>query len=84
MGRRLVLLTRVPDRPGSLAKLLECVAGQGANLVEVSHLREGIDLHVRETAVQLTIETRSREHADAVVSAVRDAGYGVTRHTEEI
>jgi threonine dehydratase len=84
MGRRLVLLTRVPDRPGALARLLDCVAAQGANLVEVSHQREGIDLHVRETAVQLTIETRSREHADGVVAAVREAGYGVTRHTEEV
>ncbi|HET6505729.1 MAG TPA: threonine ammonia-lyase [Baekduia sp.] len=84
MGRRLVLLTRVPDRPGALARLLDCVAATGANLVEVSHLREGIDLHVRETAVQLTIETRSREHADGVVTAVREAGYGVTRHTEEV
>lgn len=84
MGRRLVLLTRVPDRPGALARLLDCVAAEGANLVEVSHLREGIDLHVRETAVQLTIETRSRAHADGVVAAVREAGYGVTRHTEEV
>jgi threonine dehydratase len=79
MGRRMVLLTRVPDRPGALATLLNRVAGAGANLVEVSHLREGIGLHVRETAVQLTIETRSREHADAVVDAVREAGYGVSR-----
>jgi threonine dehydratase len=84
MGRRMVLLTRVPDRPGALAALLECVAAQGANLVEVSHLREGIDLHVRETGVQLTVETRSREHADAVVAAVRAAGYGVTRHADAV
>ncbi len=79
-GRRMVLLTRVPDRPGALAKLLESVADAGANIVEVSHLREGIGLHVRETGVQLTIETRSREHAAAVVDAVRDAGYGVSRY----
>jgi threonine dehydratase len=84
MGRRMVLLTRVPDRPGALAKLLDCVALAGANLVEVSHLREGIGLHVRETGVQLTIETRSREHADAVVTAVRGAGYGVSRHAEAV
>jgi threonine dehydratase len=84
VGRRMVLLTRVPDRPGALARLLDCVAAAGANLVEVSHLREGIDLHVRETGVQLTIETRSREHADAVVGAVRDAGYGVSKHAEAI
>jgi threonine dehydratase len=80
-GRRMVLLTRVPDRPGALAKLLDCVAGAGANIVEVSHLREGIDLHVRETGVQLTIETRSREHAEAVVGAVQRDGYGVSQYS---
>jgi threonine dehydratase len=74
-GRRLVVLTRLPDRPGSLAHLLESVAATGANLVEVSHMREGIDLHVRETAVQLTLETRGREHADAVVATMAAAGY---------
>jgi threonine dehydratase len=79
-GRRLVLLTRVPDRPGALAKLLDCVADAGANIVEVSHLREGIGLHVRETGVQLTIETRSRKHAEAVIAAVRGAGYGVAMY----
>jgi threonine dehydratase len=74
-GRRLVLFTRVPDRPGSLARLLVLVAEAGGNLVDVEHLREGLDLHVRETAVQLVLETRGREHADDVLARVRDAGY---------
>ncbi len=74
-GRRLVLFTRVPDRPGSLARLLSLVGEVGANLIHVEHLREGIDLHVRETAVQLTLETRGRDHAHEVVACVRDAGY---------
>jgi threonine dehydratase len=74
-GRRLVLFTRVPDRPGSLARLLALVGEAGANLVDVEHLREGLDLHVRETAVQLVLETRGREHADGVLAQVRTAGY---------
>jgi threonine dehydratase len=74
-GRRLVFFTRVPDRPGSLARLLSLVGETGANLIHVEHLREGIDLHVRETAVQVTLETRGREHADEVLRCVRDAGY---------
>jgi threonine dehydratase len=74
-GRRLVLFTRVPDRPGSLARLLALVGEAGANLVDVEHVREGLDLHVRETAVQLVLETRGREHADDVLARVRDAGY---------
>ena len=58
------------------------MANEGANIVDVAHMREGIGLHVRETGVQLTIETRSREHADAVVAAIRAAGYGVSQHPE--
>ncbi len=74
-GRRLVVLVRVPDRPGGLARLLHCVAEEGANLVDVQHLREGLELHVRETAVQLVLETRGREHADRVMRAMTDAGW---------
>jgi threonine dehydratase len=75
VGRRLVLFTRLSDRPGSLARMLACVAEAGANLVEVEHVREGVDLHVRETAVQLVLETRGREHADAVRRALARDGY---------
>jgi threonine dehydratase len=74
-GRRLVLTACVPDTPGSLARLLVLVAHRGANLLDVQHVREGFDLHVRESAVQLVLETRSRAHADQVAGAVRAAGY---------
>jgi threonine dehydratase len=75
VGRRLVLLARISDRPGGLARLLVLIAGEGANLLDVIHIREGLDLHVRETAVQLVLETRGEAHATAVIRAVRDAGY---------
>jgi threonine dehydratase len=78
-GRRLVLLARVPDRPGSLAHLLALVGERGANLLDVQHIREGIDLHTRETAVQLVLETRGRAHAEQVTKAVREAGYAEPR-----
>jgi threonine dehydratase len=70
-----VLFTRVSDRPGTLARLLACVADAGANLVEVEHVREGVDLHVRETAVQLVLETRGRAHAQDVLGAIAREGY---------
>ncbi len=78
-GRRLILFSVFPDRPGELAKLLEVIGGTGANLVEVDHLREGFDLHVRETGVHLTLETRDREHAEKVIETARLAGYLVRR-----
>ncbi len=48
------------------AGLLATVGDAGANLVDVEHVREGLDLHVRETAVQLVLETRGRDHAERV------------------
>jgi threonine dehydratase len=74
-GRRLVLLTRVPDRPGALASILATVANTGANIVDVSHMREGLDLHVRETAVEFVLETRGHEHAQRVLSTLDHEGY---------
>jgi threonine dehydratase len=74
-GRRLLLLASLPDRPGSLARLLALVGELGANLLDVEHIREGVDLHVRETGVQLVLETRGVAHAQRVTDAVREAGY---------
>ena len=74
-GRRLVLFTRLPDRPGALVGLLQHVSQTGANIVDVSHVREGIELHVRETAIELVLETRGRDHAEAVLGELADAGY---------
>ena len=74
-GRRLVALTRLPDRPGALATLLATVASTGANIIDVSHVREGLELHVRETAVELVLETRGHEHAQRVISTLHGEGY---------
>jgi threonine dehydratase len=78
-GRRLVLMARLSDRPGSLAELLAVIGRQRANVLDVEHLREGFDLHIRETAVQLVLETRSGAHAGRVLAAVRAAGYAEPR-----
>jgi threonine dehydratase len=74
-GRRLILFVRISDRPGGLARLLTLFAETGANLVEVEHVREGVSLHVRETGIQAVLEVRSREQAEEVLVAVRNAGY---------
>ena len=69
------MLTRIADRPGGLATLLAAVAGTGANIVDVSHVREGLDLHVRETAVELVLETRGHDHAQRVLDTLNEEGY---------
>jgi threonine dehydratase len=77
-GRRVRVFTRVPDRPGALAELLNLIAAQRVNLVSLEHVREAISLHVRETGVELTLETRGPEHTELLRDALQDAGYEVT------
>jgi threonine dehydratase len=73
--RRLVLQVSIPDLPGRLAELLGLIGRAGANIVDVQHIREGLDLHIQETAVQLVLETRGPEHAAAVRAAIEAGGY---------
>jgi threonine dehydratase len=79
VGRRLRVFTRVADRPGGLAALLLCVAQAGGNLVAVEHVREAVDLQVRQTGVELTLETRGAEHAESILAALVGAGYVLER-----
>jgi threonine dehydratase len=78
-GRYLVLRTRVPDRPGELVKLLKLIAEERVNVVSVEHHREGMQVSVAETEVELTLSTRDEEHAAGLVETMRAWGYPVER-----
>jgi threonine dehydratase len=78
-GRYLVVRSRVPDRPGELAKLLALLAGERVNVVEVEHQREAAGIPVGYTGVELTLLTRDPEHEEQLLSQMRDWGYPVER-----
>ena len=78
-GRRLRLFTRISDRPGGLAALLTKIAEAGGNVVHADHVREAVSLHVRETGVEIALETRGADHGAAIVAALQQAGYDVRR-----
>ena len=78
-GRYLVVRTRLADRPGELARLLALLGKERVNVVSVEHHREGMELPVAETEVELTLITRDRAHRDEVLDMLRGWGYGVER-----
>jgi threonine dehydratase len=78
-GRYLVLRSRVPDRPGELVKLLSKIAEERVNLVSVEHHREGMQMTVAETEVELTLATRDEAHCQALIEAMGRWGYPVER-----
>ena len=77
-GRRALLFARVSDQPGALAEFLTVVAKSGANIIEVSHVREGLNLRVRETGIQVVLEVRGPDHTAEIISIVKTAGFEVS------
>lgn len=75
--RYLSLEVRIRDRPGQLARIMDIVAQERANLVEVSHKRIPPGLAVGSVAVQLNIETRGKRQQESIVLAMERAGYKV-------
>jgi threonine dehydratase len=50
--------------------------------VDVEHLRDGIDLHVRETAIKLVLQTRGTDSNRELLAAARAEGFSVRVETE--
>jgi threonine dehydratase len=78
-GRFLVMRTRIDDRPGELARLLALIAGERVNVLAVDHHREGMDLPVTGTEVELTLATRDDEHCSELLARLAEWGYVTER-----
>jgi threonine dehydratase len=78
-GRFLVMRTRLEDRPGELSRLLALIAGERVNVLAVEHHREGMDLPVTGTEVELTLATRDEEHCEELLARLAEWGYSTER-----
>jgi threonine dehydratase len=74
-GRLIRVRVRVPDVAGSLARLTRVVADCGSNIVDVEHQRLFGVFSVKSTEVELTLETRDREHVASLLAAMTAQGF---------
>jgi threonine dehydratase len=77
-GRYLALSVRIPDTPGSLARLLTLLGEADANVVEVEHVRIEPRLRLDEVEVALQLEARGPVHAAQITQRMREAGYSLS------
>ncbi|MEN0129003.1 MAG: threonine ammonia-lyase [Brevundimonas sp.] len=77
-GRFLWLHLRIDDRPFALADLLRELAGTGANVMHVSHVRTQVELAVDEVAIEVQVETKGPDHCIQVMEHLRAQGYRLT------
>jgi threonine dehydratase len=74
-GRRLRLRILLPDHPGALEGLASVIARSNANIVETFHNRAHYGVGLSETAIDVTMETRGREHVAELQAELNQAGY---------
>jgi threonine dehydratase len=74
-GRLAKLIVTVPDRPASIADLAAIAVAENANILDI-HQRRTFNLaDVRETEVDLVVETRGPEVVKAMIKALAAKGY---------
>jgi threonine dehydratase len=77
-GRLVRLRVTMPDVSGSLAKVAAHIAAAGGNIVEVQHQRIFGTASVRSPEVEFLIETRDRDHTDALIRSLEEQGIKVS------
>ena len=86
-GRLVRMSVEILDVPGELARAAQCVADNGANVVQVNHQRIFTELPVQSTELQFVLQTRGPEHVREIVSAldradtIQDGPVMIAAHT---
>lgn len=69
--RRIRVNVLISDKPGSLARLTAAIAEVGANVIQAIHDRAGPSIRMDQTSVELTLETKGREHSESVLEVLK-------------
>jgi len=69
----------IPDRPGVLGQIATRLGELGTNILEVDHRRLFLDVPAKGAKLDVTVETRDRVHAEAVLRALEADGLQLAR-----
>jgi threonine dehydratase len=81
-GRLVRLHVEIRDVPGSLAEVTARIGEANANIIEVRHLRTVTTVPLRAAEVEFVLQTRGRDHVEAIVQTLAQAGYEVRLPTD--
>jgi threonine dehydratase len=76
-GRLVRLKLEIKDQPGMLAEVATIIGDAGGNIIDVSHHRDLPGVPLKDTVLEVSLETRDRAHADAIVAALHESGFTV-------
>ena len=64
----------IPDKPGELAKVVDLIAQQGANVVKLEHNQFKNLSRFKDIELQITVETNGSEHIQNLTQAFEEKG----------
>jgi len=76
-GRITRLRVSISDVPGQMAKISEIVSRLRGNFIDIQHHRIFTMLPVKDTYVDMILETHDRQHLDSILAELREAAYTV-------
>jgi threonine dehydratase len=74
-GRIILLVLQIEDRPGQLADIARIIADAGGNVLEVSHNRMMAGIPAKSATLELVVEARDSEHAQAIRDRLAAKGF---------
>lgn len=74
-GRLASLRINIPDMPGVLGIISKIIGDTGSNIIEVHHQRLFSDVALKQTQIDVAVETIDRKHVKALVNTLCDAGF---------
>jgi threonine dehydratase len=74
-GRIARLSTKMVDKADDLVKLIQLIADNGANVLEIHHEREDAKTEVNSCTVTMTLETKDFEHIQKIRHDMVESGY---------
>lgn len=77
--RKMIINVTLIDKPGALMGLGDVLRSAGANIVKIDYDRFSTKLSYGDAKITITLETKGKEHQDAVEKALKDAGYEYTQ-----
>lgn len=77
--RKMRVNVTLVDKPGALMGLTEIFRQTGANIVKIDYDRFSTQIDYGDAQITITLETKGADHQEAVLSALKKAGYKYQR-----
>lgn len=74
-GQLVRLRVQITDAPGNLARVTAIIGDAGGNIVEIVHQRLFYDVPVKQTDIDVVIETRNASHTAEIQEKLAHAGW---------